>query len=231
MSSLLVRWALLRVVRFPWFWLWAVTLAALGPCARAFLPLATTTRGTDAAGLLYEIAYLALLGGAIAGMRVLQEAPYLLFSLDSLRRLGVESAVLCTTAAAFLVAGLGPAALAQEDLGSFLRADVPLGVLLTHLHLLAFGLLSCACPPPTLRLLCSRRCVVVPACFDVRSGPFAGFISLLDASAPLSAHGTAFETRDALQGSVLALRPILALFLAAALLRPPPLPHALRHPG
>jgi hypothetical protein len=231
--ALLAQWALQRVVRFPWFWLWAIALAALGPLAHVFLPLATTTRDMEVAGLLYEIVFLALLAGAVAGLRVVQEAPYLLFPLDPVRRLAVESAVLTTTAGAFLVVGLLPLAIAQRDLGLFLRPELAVRGLLTHLHLLAASLLLLRLPvPPTARLLLLPALVwVVPAAVAGRSNLLTGLVQLLDASAPLSAPGAAFETRDELLGSLLALRPILALFLAAALLRPPPLPHALRHPG
>ncbi len=229
----LARWALARVVSLPWFWLWFVLLGTLGPGARMFFPLATTTRSEQGDALVYELAFLAILAGAIAGSQILQEAPYVLAPLDPLRRIGVETAIQSTTVAAFLVAGLVPLMLMKVEVGSVLPARLAGGVFLTHLHVLAVSVLLLRIPiPPTARLLLLPALVwVVPAILDARTGALGWVVGLLDSRASLSRPGAALERKDDLLTTLFALRPTAALFLAAALLRPPTLPHALRHPG
>ena len=81
----LLRWALVRVVRFPWFWLWLAALAALGPLVQEFRPLGITARELDGSGLLREVSFLAILAGNLAGLSILPEAPFLLAGLGRLR--------------------------------------------------------------------------------------------------------------------------------------------------
>ncbi len=226
----LLRWALGRVLRYPWFWLWAGGLAALGPAVRVLRPLGTTTRGNDGAGLLLELAFLAILAGVVAGMSVLLEAPFLLAPLGRFRRLGVEAAVCTVTTLPFLLSGLLPLALLDAPRGAFSLPGLAQSALVAHLHVLAIGSILLRVPlPVTVRLLLLPGLAwVMPAFLGDAAGPAAWLGWLCDASRPLSQASEALDSWIA--PPLPFLRPIAALLLAATLLDPPALPHALRHP-
>ena len=216
----------------------------LGPCARAPLPSLRrpAARHGCAAWLRSTKLHTWRSWRSDRGhASVLQEAPY----LSSPRFLATsrrgERRPLHDGQAAFLVAArLGPAAPPpRRTCGSFLLGPMspresstppaPCSPRAPALPALAL--------PPTLRLLLppGAGVVVLPA-HRCAPGPFAGFISLPDAGAPLRAPtGTVSQTWDALQGSRASrcVR-ILASSLPrrSPLRRPPPLPScATWHPG
>lgn len=222
------RWILVLLLKRPSTWLWAAFVAATWPAVAAFTPLGTTTASAGSAPALYEVAFVALLLGTLAGTAVLQRGAWFLAALAPARRLTVELSSLFAAGLPFLVAGLLPGLLLGQ--GAALRPDrIPLGAAICQLHLAAIALVLLRLPLSSpARLAALPLLVWVLPSLVPEAGLVGRFVHVdLDVGRHL----------DPGRGTVLApnawkacFGPIIGLLGAAFLLARSPLaPHALRN--
>lgn len=223
-----LRWVLGHLVRDPLIWLWAAMVVAAWPLVAALTPVGLTTANRAPAAALYNIAFIALLVGNLAGGRVLARGGWFLAPLPPSRRLAVELSGLTAGAGAFLLAGLLGAAL----VGAPVPADLVLASGLAHLHLAAVGLLLLRTPlSHTARMVALPLLVwLLPTLLAGSGGPGPALGRIFDAQAHFGTFSQANVLAEdhgwAHRGA--SLLPILGLLLAAVQLSRP---DALRRPG
>lgn len=110
----MARWTAAHVLRRPGSWLWLVAIAAAWPAFLAFAPLSLTASQGQPRALLYEVVFLSLLAGHVAGRAVLDRFTWIFERAEPLRGLALEQVALAGAVLPFVAAGLAPAALGGE---------------------------------------------------------------------------------------------------------------------
>lgn len=225
----IARWILVLLLKRPSTWLWAAFVAATWPGVAMFSPLGTTTASGGTYPALYEVAFVALCLGALAGTSILQRGAWFLAALAPARRLAVELSALFAAVLPFLLVGLLPGLLMGE--GAAFRPDhIPLRAATCGLHLAAIALVLLRLPISSGARLAALPLLawVLPSLVP-EAGPVGRFV-----------HQNLGVARhlDPERGTVLApgawkacIGSIVGLLGVAFLLaRTPPAPHAIRHP-
>lgn len=242
------RWVLGTLLRQPAVWLWTALMLALWPAVLALAP------GGQVSGLLldaapiYEIAFLALLSGVVAGANAIQGESaqgdtrrrgqgrfdsWFLRPLSVPRRLVVESVALSVGAALFLVPALLPALLLPGAAPDVRWAPLLLGSLQTHAHLSAIALLLLRTPaaPAQRALALPVLTWVLPALAPPSSAAAPYLRHLLAAGGVLSQAGQAPASVPSGAAWLAGWGPIIGLGLIAWLVSgPAAATHALRNP-
>jgi hypothetical protein len=223
-----LRWVLGHLVRDPLIWLWGAVVMGAWPLIAALTPVGLTTANRAPAAALYDVAFMALLVGNLAGARVVARGAWFLAPLPPGRRIAVELVGLSAGAGAFLTAGLLGAAL----VGAPLEGQLLTGCGLAHLHLAAVGLLLLRAPLGHVGRMLALPMVawLLPALLAGTGAPGPALARVFAAQAHLgtftSTQVLAEDPGWAHRGAV--LLPILGLLLAAVQLSRP---DALRRSG
>jgi len=224
------RWVLSLLARHPLLWLWAALMAAVWPAVLIFTPIGTTTAGHGSALALHELAFVALLLGALAGLLVVQKGQWFLEPLSPGRRLATEFVALSAAGPVFLLAALVPAIILGGAGGAPTWWLLPARVLLAHLHLSAIGLVLLRIPlGPAPRLVALPLAVwVLPALLSSAGSWPWRVAAWLEASRPLRLSADSLSLGTALSS---ALAPTIGMLALALLLSQPPISiaHAVRN--
>ncbi len=151
-----MRWALATLARNPLAWLLVLVLASVWPGIATLSPLGLATSKATPAGVLYEVAFLALLLAHLVSLSWMHRLEWHTHTLPVMRRIGLALSTSSCAAVVLLCAGIGPAfgLGALEGVENSEMLKVFASFILTHLHLAALQFLLSAAPlAPQARLL------------------------------------------------------------------------------
>ncbi len=222
------RWVALRLMRHPATWLWVALLAAVWPTIAALTPVGLTTDSATEARAIYEVAFIACAVASLAALAIHLNADAFLAPLSPLQRATVEVSGHLAAGIVFVVPLLIAAYAVGAPTASFVPTRLPLGALLTQLHLAGLAIALSRVPLPRAALLAVLPALawLLPALLPDRGGLWAGVRHVLDCARHLDflaerPGSGAHRIADSL--------PIIGL-LGIGLLLPRQLTHALRHP-
>ncbi len=205
------RWVASMLLRQPSFWAIASALAGLWVAVAALTPFGLTTSARTVPGILYEVAFMALILSHVLALTLVGRIGWLVKPLPLLRRAGLDL-VASTTAALLLLA----AAIALP-VSMGVPAPELSALLLAHVHLLVIALLLGQLPITDRARACGLPLVawILPAtCADLPGlGPTLARV--LDAASHLRLAQTPQPF------SPWAMLPLVGIGLAAWLLEPP----------
>lgn len=143
----MIRWIALRALQSPAAWGGLVLGWGLWFVLKTLSPIGLTLGTSDGFSQYYEVAFLALLGGTLLGMLVLEDAAELLGLLPARSRTLLRVLALGSAALLGLLATALAPALAFRELG-WMNRGVLAGLLVTLAHLTAIAALLERAPLP-----------------------------------------------------------------------------------
>jgi len=136
----ITRWILMHTLRNPLGWGLLCVNALAWPALRHFTPIGITTASEDGASLVYEVAFLAALVGALLGLGALEAIRSVLQRAAAGPRLRAQFVALAVSSSGWaLVACAFP--LLAGGMGEGRRFRLLVGISLACLHLAALGVL------------------------------------------------------------------------------------------
>lgn len=215
----ILRWVVLHQLRKPWVWLVLGLALVAAPTTARLVGVGIAYRDLDESGALLELAFVAGLLGAMAGIGALGETEDALCRLGALRRAGAEAGAILllalgAQACALLAAALGGGAAPLFADGAAWRLAV------ADLHLVALALLATRLPLPRALRPWSLALLgwVVPALLGGAAAWERGVRALFDASSHLAQAADGSHTLDGLPSAIAAAT---ALGLTALLIGSP----------